>query len=215
MWDRALDGMDKQSVSPSFHPIYKPISQHETRHSCCFLTFQRHYLIKQGNIWFGNSSWRCGLSTKTSPPLLSPFSLGYLQPQTIGWKAVLSFIWGGLSELTNWWQLVHVNSWYGKIIVYIIAKNIRWNRGALRPFLNTYLTFGVMVIRCNNHLRDSCRLTDVNPHVTSPGCRYNFKINRCWQLVTSSYMGQPLAIVTPQWPIVPMDFYGRMMLKTS
>ena len=32
---------------------------------------------------------------------------------------------------------------------------------------------------------DSCPFTDVNPHFTAPGCRYYFKINSWWPIVTS------------------------------
>ena len=39
------------------------------------------------------------------------------------------------------------------------------------------------------HLRDSCPLTDVNPHFTAPGCRYYLKINSWWPIVTSSTHG--------------------------
>ena len=28
-------------------------------------------------------------------------------------------------------------------------------------------------------------------------------------------MGQPLAIVTSQWPVVPTGIYGRMMLRSA
>ena len=79
-----------------------------------------------------------------------------------------------------------------KLVVYgiyiIISKNIRyllWNRGAWRFFHDTYLTIEVQGIRCTNHLHDPCPFTDVNPHFTAPGCRYYFKINSWWPIVTS------------------------------
>ena len=74
-------------------------------------------------------------------------------------------------------------------IYIIIAKNIRyllWNRGAWRFFHDKYLTIEVQGIRCTNHLHDSYPLTDVNPHFTAPGCRYYFKINSWWPIVTPS-----------------------------
>ena len=73
-------------------------------------------------------------------------------------------------------------------IVYIIAKNIyylRRNRGAWHSFHNTHQTFLAPCIRCINHLCDSYRLVDVNPHFTTPGCWYGFKLNSCWPIVTS------------------------------
>ena len=73
-------------------------------------------------------------------------------------------------------------------IYIIISQNIRhllWNRGAWRFFHDTYLTIEVQGIRCTNHLHDSCPFTDVNPHFTAPGCRYYFKINSWWPIVTS------------------------------
>ena len=74
-------------------------------------------------------------------------------------------------------------------ILYIIVKNIRYllpNRGAWHFFNNTYLTNKVQEIRCTNQLRDSCRLTDVNPHFTAPWCRYHFKIISWCPIVASS-----------------------------
>ena len=74
----------------------------------------------------------------------------------------------------------------------MISKNIRyllWNRGVWRFFHDTYLTIEVQGIRCTNHLHDFCPLTDVNPHFTAPGCRYYFKINTWWSIVTSSTHG--------------------------
>ena len=50
-------------------------------------------------------------------------------------------------------------------------------------------TIEVQGIRCTNHLYDFCPLTDVNPHFTAPGCRYYFKINSWWPIVTSSTHG--------------------------
>ena len=74
------------------------------------------------------------------------------------------------------------------IIYIMITKNIRyllWNRGVWHFFNDTYLTIEVHEIRCTNHLYDSCPFTDVNPHFTAPGCRYYFKINSWWPIVTS------------------------------
>ena len=87
------------------------------------------------------------------------------------------------TDLSSWFEF-----WFA-IIYIIITKNIRyllWNRGAWRFFNDTYLTIEVQGIRCTNHLHDSCPLTDVNPHFTAPGCRYHFKINSWWPIVTSS-----------------------------
>ena len=88
---------------------------------------------------------------------------------------------------------------YGKLtleqdppIYIIISKYIRyllWNRGARRFFLNTYLTIEAQGIRCTNHFHDSCPLTDVNPHFTTPRCRYHFRINSWWPIVMSSTHG--------------------------
>ena len=77
-------------------------------------------------------------------------------------------------------------------IYIIITKNIRyliWNWGVWRFFHDTYLTIEVQGIRCTNHLQDSCPLTDVNPHFPAPGCRYYFKINSWWPIMTSSTHG--------------------------
>ena len=82
--------------------------------------------------------------------------------------------------------------WHLPLIYTIIAKNIHyllWNRGAWRFFHDTYLTIKVQGIRCTHHLHDSCPLTDVNPHFTAPGCRYYFKTNSWWPIVTSSTHG--------------------------
>ena len=82
----------------------------------------------------------------------------------------------------DWWCHIYI----------IISKNIRyllWNRGARRFVYDTYLAIEVQGIRCTNHLHDSCPLTDVNPHFTATGCRYNFKINSWWLIVTSSTHG--------------------------
>ena len=104
------------------------------------------------------------------------------------------------------------------LIYIIITKNNRHllgNRGAWRFFHDTYLSIEVQGIRCTNHLHDSFPLTDVNPHFTTPGCRYYFKINSWWSIVTSRHMVQPLAIVTSQWPILPTGIYGRIMLRSA
>ena len=104
-------------------------------------------------------------------------------------------------------------------IYIIISKNIRyllWNRAGRRFFHDTYLTIEVQGIRCTNHLHDSCPLTDVNPHFTAPGCRYYFsKLTADGLLWRHRHMGQPLAIVTSQWSIVPTGIYGRMMLRST
>ena len=76
-----------------------------------------------------------------------------------------------------------------QIMYIIITKNLLWNWGVWRFFHDTYLTIEVQGIRCTNHLHDSCPLTDVNPHFTAPGCRYYFKINSWWPIVTSSTHG--------------------------
>ena len=79
-------------------------------------------------------------------------------------------------------------------IYIIITKNIHyllWNRGAWHFFHETYLTIEVQGIRCTTHLHDSCPLTHVNPHFTAPGCRYYFKINSLWPIVTSPTHGPP------------------------
>ena len=81
--------------------------------------------------------------------------------------------------------------WHVKIYI-IISKNIRyllWNRGVWRFFHGAYLTIEVQGIRCTHHLNHSCPLTDVNPQFTAPGCRYYFKINSWWPIVTSSTHG--------------------------
>ena len=80
-----------------------------------------------------------------------------------------------------------------RVIIYIIiAKFIRyllWNWGVWHFFHDTYLAIEDRGIRCTNHLHDSCPLTDINPHFTTPGCRYYFKINSWWPIVTSSTHG--------------------------
>ena len=98
------------------------------------------------------------------------------------------------------------------LIYVIITKNIRYllgNQRVWRFFHGTYLTIEVQGIWYTNHLHDSCPLTDVNPHFTAPRCRYYFKIYSWW------HMGQSLAIVTSQWPIVPTGIYGHMMLRSA
>ena len=54
-------------------------------------------------------------------------------------------------------------------ILYITAKNIGRNRGVWCSFHNTHQTFLVSCIPYTDHLCDSFRLTDVNPHFTAPG----------------------------------------------
>ena len=44
----------------------------------------------------------------------------------------------------------------------------------------------ILEIRYTNHFRDSCRLTNINRHCTTPGCGYCFKIYSCWPIVTLS-----------------------------
>ena len=88
------------------------------------------------------------------------------------------FLWVFDDEDDQWNQWIYI----------IIAKNIRyllWNQVTWRFFHDTYLTIEVEGIRCTNHLHDSCPLTDINPHLTAPGCRYYFKINSWWPVVTS------------------------------
>ena len=80
----------------------------------------------------------------------------------------------------------------GHRIYIIITKTIRyllWSRGAWRFFHDTYLTIEVQGIRCTNHLHYSFPLTDVNPHFIAHECRYYFKINSWWPIVTSSTHG--------------------------
>ena len=104
------------------------------------------------------------------------------------------------------------------VIYIIISRNIRyllWNRGAWRFYHDTYLTIEVQGIRCTYHLHDSCPLTDVNPHFTAPGCDSISKLTADGLLWRHRHMGQPLAIVTSQWSIVPTGIYGRMMLRST
>ena len=70
------------------------------------------------------------------------------------------------------------------------------------PFRNTHIIIEAQGIRRNNHLRDSYRLTGINPHFTAPGCRCHFKINSCWPIV---------------FPWVSMDawHWGLRNLKTD
>ena len=74
----------------------------------------------------------------------------------------------------------------------ISDKYLLWNRGVWCSFHNTYQTFLAPCIRCTNHLCDFCLLADVNPHITTPEGRYNFKINSYWPIVTSS-IHEPVA----------------------
>ena len=86
-----------------------------------------------------------------------------------------------------------------KIIFFLQIGNLYYNcekypLSPLKPrslafFHDTYLTIEVHRIRCTNHLHDSGPLTDVNPYFTTPGCRYYFKINSWWPIVTSSAHG--------------------------
>ena len=65
-----------------------------------------------------------------------------------------------------------------------------WNLGVWRFLHDTYLIIiEVQGILCTNHLHDSCPLTDINPHFTTPGCWYYFKINSWWPNVTPSTHG--------------------------
>ena len=78
---------------------------------------------------------------------------------------------------------------YIESTLYIFAKNIcyiRWNQGVWWTLHNTYLTIEVPGIWCTNQLHVSWCLTYVNPHFTTPRCRYCIKINSCWPIVTSS-----------------------------
>ena len=91
------------------------------------------------------------------------------------------------------------------IIIYIIiSENIRyllWNRGAWRSLNNTHLTFLDPCIRCTNHLCDSSDLTDVNPHFIPSLLRKIQNVDLLWR---HRYRSRPPAIVTSQWPIVPV-----------
>ena len=90
-----------------------------------------------------------------------------------------------VNHCEQYWNF-HIS--YKQSIYIIISKNIRYllrNRGAWCFFHDTYLTIEVQGIRCTNHLRDYCPFIDVNPHFTAPGCRYYFKINSWWPIVTS------------------------------
>ena len=75
------------------------------------------------------------------------------------------------------------------LAIYIItAKNIRyrrWNRGAWNLFYNTYRTIDDLAIRCTNHLRNSCCLTDVNPHFIPSLLSGTDRISKCKQLLNS------------------------------
>ena len=73
----------------------------------------------------------------------------------------------------------------------------------------------ILGIRCANHLRDSCRLTGVNPHFSAPGADTISKLAAVDLLCRHRYVSGPLAIVTSQWPIVPMGFYRRMALRST
>ena len=109
------------------------------------------------------------------------------------------------------------------MIIYIIISNIirylLWNRRVWRFFHDTYLTIEVQGIRCTHHLNHSCPLTDVNPHFTAPGCRYYFKINSWWPIVTSSTHGPAARLLwrhnEPLFPRVSMDAWcwGRHELQ--
>ena len=89
---------------------------------------------------------------------------------------------------------------------------LRWNRGAWHSIHNIHQTFIAPCIRCTNHLCDVCRLIDVNPHFTAPGCQYYFKITSCWTIVRSKKYEPLLATVTPQWTIIPRWVYGRSLI---
>ena len=89
-------------------------------------------------------------------------------------------------------------------IYIIISENIRyllWNRGAWRSLNNTHLTFLDPCIRCTNHLCDSSDLTDVNPHFIPSLLRKIQNVDLLWR---HRYRSRPPAIVTSQWPIVPV-----------
>ena len=104
----------------------------------------------------------------------------------------IKWIWCGHIQIKPIFFLLSIIEVPHSSIYIIISKNTRyllWNRGARRFFHDTYLTIEVQGIRCTNHLHDSCPLTDVNPHFTAPGCRYYFKINSWWPIVTSSTHG--------------------------
>ena len=105
--------------------------------------------------------------------------------------------------------------------VHVFAKNIRylrWNRCAWHSFHNTHQTFLAPCIRCIDHLCDSCRSIDVNPHFTAPGCRYYFKINKknvdlFWR---HKYMCPPLAKCPP---LTKTDcsqvYYGHFLITMA
>ena len=74
-------------------------------------------------------------------------------------------------------------------ILYIIMINIRylrWNWGAWWSFHNTNQTFLTPHVRHNNHLCDTCDLTDVNPHLSRHCFRWFENDSSCWPNVTSS-----------------------------
>ena len=100
---------------------------------------------------------------------------------------------------------IEMRIWYIYDDIYIIiSKNIRyllWNRGAWRSLNNTHLTFLDPCIRCTNNLCDSCDITDVNPHFIPSLLRKIQNVDLLWR---HRYRSRPPAIVTSQWPIVPV-----------
>ena len=112
---------------------------------------------------------------------------------------------------------------FGVIVyIYVFEKNIRylrWNTCAWRSFYNAYQVFLALCIRRIKHLCDSCRFIEVNPYFTAPGCRYHFKINSCWPIVTL-YIHAPTAsncdvTMTECYHVVFMDAFLSQWHVTS
>ena len=116
---------------------------------------------------------------------------------------------GSIFEVWVW-----LSCFIPRSIIYItISKNIRyllWNRGAWPPLNNTHLTFLDPCIRCTNHLCDSCDLTDVNPHFIPSLLRKIQNVDLLWR---HRYRSRPPAIVTSQWPIVPVWLLWTVIFK--
>ena len=103
-------------------------------------------------------------------------------------------------------------------IYIIITKNIHYllrNRGLWRSLNNIYPIFLTPCIGCTNHLRDSCDLTDVNPHFILSLLRMIQNVDLLWR---HWYKSRSPAIVTSQWLIVPAwllwTFLSTVMLRT-
>ena len=68
------------------------------------------------------------------------------------------YVWLFIYAVSTSWFTAQCTAICVVCILYIIAKNIRWNGSTWCSLNNTYHTFLTLCIRCTHHLCDSCGL---------------------------------------------------------